>query len=375
MNLTIPKISVVQNFKGHEARKLDAIYVHQNKHFGSDALMKQLQAIASLYRIDVIRDKYYSTPWIQDCFCFTPDGKVLADNHFYGQEYADIHGLEYKYIDHKESQFIQKFVAGGNLLFVTDKDGKKVAITARNLEGLSEVEGYEEEFGVDKVISLPHVDYHADLFVTPIGDNKILIANDDLMLKQLDEMLDKALDYMHKHPNDEDIEQIELFTTCLIESLYDFREVVGKYYYKGADEKAAKQLENEGFEVIRIPSRIYNFNDWNDNSYYEKISHQLNYSNAITFKNRKNEPVLIIGKSDFPRKCGLTPEISKKLGIDFEDAFKKSIYPHVKPENIHFITGDKKMPISNILENFKGGLHCMCVELPEYNLPIKVDLV
>jgi len=33
------------------------------------------------------------------------------------------------------------------------------------------------------------------------------------------------------------------------------------------------------------------------------------------------------------------------------------------------------MPISNILENFKGGLHCMCVELPEYNLPIKVDLV
>ena len=96
------------------------------------------------------------------------------------------------------------------------------------------------------------------------------------------------------------------------------------------------------------------------------MTHQLNYSNAVTFKNDKNETILIAAKSGLEKQLGLTDTIAKKIGIDFENLFRESISAHIKPENVHFIEGDKRRPISNILEECKGGLHCMCVEVPDY---------
>ena len=145
-----------------------------------------------------------------------------------------------------------------------------------------------------------------------------------------------------------------------------FDESIQEYKFKGDDEKAAEILRENGFEVIPVPSRVHYLGGWFFQDDKEKLTHVLNYSNAITFKDRNNETVLIAGKSGLEKKIGLTKDIAEKIGIDFESLFKEAVSPHIKAENIHFIEGDPKKPISEILEENKGGLHCMCIEIPDY---------
>ena len=64
-------------------------------------------------------------------------------------------------------------------------------------------------------------------------------------------------------------------------------------------------------------------------------------------------------------EVGITDEISQKVVIGFEKAFRDSISQHIKPENIYFINGSEENPLSEVLYKYAGGLHCMCVEVPK----------
>ena len=362
---SFPQISNI-NFKGHEAKKLERILVHQNEFYGSDAILRELDAIASRHKVSVERVKYFPNTWIQDEIYFTPNKKVISSNYRYATGYADILGLEPDEITNNSNQYRTKHVDGGNLFFVTDKDGRQVILSGRNKEGYSELEGYENVFEADKVITLPRADYHLDLFITPIGDNKILVADDDLMLDGLYRILEACVTFTEENPQDASTKDIKQVAGNLIELIDSFDECKHKYLNKGCEKEAAKILQDNGFEVIPVPSRIYNFTKWHSPKNRENLTHQLNYSNAVTFKNDKNETILIAAKSGLEKQLGLTDTIAKKIGIDFENLFRESISAHIKPENVHFIEGDKRRPISNILEECKGGLHCMCVEVPDY---------
>ncbi len=362
---SIPKIQKI-NFKGHEAKKLDTILVHKRDDYGSDALLKQLDAIASAHKVSVEPIRYYSDIWIQDQIYFTPNKKVISPNYRYATGYADSYGLEPDELINNTNPYRTRHVEGGNIFFAKNKDGKEVILTAKNADGKCELEGYENCLGPDKVIALPHADYHADLFITPIGDNKILVANDNLMLDGLNRILEACVFYTADNPDDKSSKDIEKVAKKLLEVIESFEESTAKYKFKGCDEKAAQILQDNGFEVIPVPSRVYYLGGWKEKNSKEKITHLLNYSNAITFKDRNNEPVLIAAKSGLEKKIGLTPAIAQKIGIDFESLFREAVGSHIKQENIHFIQGDKKRPISDILESNKGGLHCMCVEVPDY---------
>ena len=362
---SIPQISNIK-FKGHEAKRLDTILVHKRDTYGSDAILKQLESIATSHRINVKPIRYYSDIWIQDQIYFTPNKKVISPNYRYATAYADEYGLDPDQLINNTNAYKTKHVEGGNIFFVKDKDGKQVILTAKNADGKSELEGYENCLGPDKLIQLPHADYHADLFITPIGDNKILVANDNLMLESLDKVLEACVMFVADNPEDGSAKEIERIAQKLVEVIETFEESKEKYKFKGADEEAAKILKENGFEVIPVPSRVYYLGGWEKKNSKEKITHLLNYSNALTFKDRNNETVLVTAKSGLEKKIGLTPEIAKKIGIDFESLFREAVSPHIKPHNIHFIQGDKKNPISDILEENKGGLHCMCVEIPDY---------
>lgn len=362
---SIPQINNI-NFKGHETKRLDTILVHRNKSFGADAILQQLDAIATRHRVSVEPIKYYSDIWIQDQIYFTPNRKVISPNYRYATGYADSYGLEPDELINNTNPYRTKHVEGGNIFFVKDKDGRQVILTAKNADGKCELDGYENCLGPDKVIALPHADYHADLFITPIGDNKILVANDNLMLEGLDRILEACVLFVADNPDDKSAKEIEKLAKKLLEVIESFEESKEKYKFKGCDEKTAQILKDNGFEVIPVPSRVYYLGGWKEKNSKEKITHLLNYSNSITYKDRSNEPVLIAAKSGLEKKIGLTPEIAKKIGIDFESLFKEAVAPHIKPENVHFIQGDTKRPISDILEENKGGLHCMCVEVPDY---------
>lgn len=353
-------------FKGHEAKKLDTILVHKRDAYGSEAILKQLEAIATRHRVNVEPIRYYSDIWIQDQILFTPNRKVISPNYRYANAYADIYGLEPDELICNTNKMKTKHVEGGNIFFVKDKDGKDVILTAKNAEGFCDLEGFENCLEPDKVIQLPHADYHADLFITPIGDNKILVANDNLMLESLDKVLEACVFFAEENPDDESANEVRKVAQKLVEVIESFEESKEKYKFKGADEETAQILKDNGFEVIPVPSRVYYLGGWEKKNSKEKITHLLNYSNALTFKDRNNEPVLIAAKSGLEKKIGLTPEIAKKIRIDFESLFKAAVSKHIKPQNIHFIQGDRKRPIADILEECKGGLHCMCTEIPDY---------
>ena len=81
---SIPQIYSL-NFKGHEAKKLDRILVHQNESFGADAILRQLDAIASKHKVHVERVKYFPDTWIQDEIYFTPNKNTI--NSIYQEKY------------------------------------------------------------------------------------------------------------------------------------------------------------------------------------------------------------------------------------------------------------------------------------------------
>ena len=123
-----------------------------------------------------------------------------------------------------------------------------------------------------------------------------------------------------------------------------------------------KALSDEGFEVIKVPGRIFNYVN---NGERFSLNHDLNYSNAITFKNSNDETVIITNKSLLNQEMGITSEILKILGMDFEKMFLDSVKDYVKPENIFFLEG-KSLPWG--LRNLHGGLHCLSLEVPDFSV-------
>lgn len=361
------KNNLITNFKGHEAKKLHSILVHQNNNDGSEAIFKDLTAIATQHKVKVEKIKYFDTTWIQDKIYFTPNKKVVSDNANYSIYYANKFGVTPDILKRKNNNYAQNHIDGGNIFFVTDKEGNQVILTAKNTDGSCELNECENIFNAKKVIALPRTDYHADLFITPIGNNKILVANDELMLEGLYKILEACVFYVIDNPTDKDCKEIEKLSCKILELMDSFTNCIENYNFKDSDKETLKILSDNGFEVIPVPSRIYNFNKWKNSDNNEYITHLLNYSNAITFKNEANETILITGKSYLEKKLGFTDEIIKKIGIDFEMLFKESLSPHIKPNNVYFISGDSQNPISKILEEKKGGLHCMCVEVPEFS--------
>ena len=344
-------------FKGHEAKRLDALIV-QNRRHCPDVIFEQLNNIAMQHKLRIVRDQKGSQTWLQDLLVVTPDKKAfgyLSDSEYLASacEFEPLN--EDNILNHKYNAS-----EGGNIFYVTNKDGEQVLIYSK--DSLTDsLMGLEKEFNVSKIIELPKVDYHTDLFITPIGDNKILVANDTMMIAEIIKMSEKISAFIDQFPNDVDVPKLKEIQKNILQLGVEFNQNRKNFSNKGAEEIVAQKLRNEGFEIIEVPSRLY---ECNPNTSEILRNRKLNYSNAVTFKNDNNEVVYIAGKSHIDDEMGITEEISKKVGIGFEKAFRDSISAHIKPENIYFINGSDKEPLSDVLYKYDGGLHCMCVEVP-----------
>ena len=185
-------------FKGHEAKKLNAIVVQSTKD-ESNELYRELDAIANSHKVPIIRAKNRHT-WMQDDFVVTHKGRYFGCASKTMKEVIEKYGLNELELSNANNRICVE-PAGGNMIFVTNKKGETILLTARNLP-FDMFLGSEEEFEVDKIIELPHGDYHIDLFVTAIGDNKILVADDELMLDNMQKMIKKIDDYLSLDTDD-----------------------------------------------------------------------------------------------------------------------------------------------------------------------------
>lgn len=252
-------------------------------------------------------------------------------------------------------------IPGGNSYIVKGDTQDELIIGKNELEKYS-VDEIKTIFNVDKVTVLPQMDYHIDLFIRPLDDKKILVADDDLTIKVLKDGLGKLEEYQKNlpyqkreiyNPNKQRLKRIinRMEESILFNSLPQTDEIVSI-------------LEENGYKTIRVPGRIYNLEQIPSEE--PSLIHDCNYMNANVLKKDNGELVYITNWSDIDStKIGLPDEIQKHIGFNFQDAFIDSISQYVKPKHIYFIKGKDDYVTKTMLPELGGGIHCICAEIPK----------
>lgn len=227
-------------------------------------------------------------------------------------------------------------------------------LVGRNIETIKKM------YGVDKIHILPQADYHLDLFYRPLTDNKILIADDTMTLKALQKGLNNLKKYLKNNDCSQEEQNKLLFVKDKLENLIkEFKTDINLNNNYNADD-IEPLLKEKGFEPIRVPARIYSTIQ---NYKRDDLTHSLNYINAVVHQKPDKSLTYITNKSDLNEKFGITWQIARKIGFDFEEMFIKSLAPYVKRCDIHFISGQNNH-VSYLLEKEQGGVHCLCNEIP-----------
>ena len=363
-----------QSFKGYDARPLKAIVMticdEKNKSF---EIIRQMSEIGTkegfrvyftnqtnkLYANLELIKKFFKlgtfgfSKWAQDNAVLTPDNRVLT-NHFetpFAKRVASITKAKLSGCD--------RAIEGGNLFFVKNGDKNELFVGADELK-LRTPEFLQKTYGVSKVVPIPQADFHLDLFIRPLNDKKVLVADDRLMIKEL-KLAIKSIDkYKTKNPcTIEELKALGNVQKCLLGVLKTFERDV-KALKNPKAEEISKVLTDNGYTPISVPGRIFYSVA---NTYKDDLVHGLNYMNSIVHQKPDGSLVFITNKSDYNNICGITEEISQKIDFNFEKILIKSLKPYIKEENIYFVEGKNK-EISEILKNEGGGIHCLCNEIP-----------
>ena len=253
-------------------------------------------------------------------------------------------------------------IAGGNIYLVQSEGHDELLIGENELEIFDKNE-IKDMYSVDKIIPLPQMDYHIDLFVRPLDKKRILLADDNKTLEVLDKGIKKLQSYILTLPKDAQKEYKEVRKKMLTAYL-EFKKNIKENKNAKAEEVENALIEN-GYSVIRVPGRLYGLMDDPDLKGFNLLNHHFNYMNANLIQNQNNEIVYITNKSNYDKKIGLTPDLSKEIDFSFEKEFIKSISPFVKKEHIYFVEGEDNYVSDKMLWEAMGGIHCACAEIPE----------
>lgn len=302
-------------------------------------------------------NNYLLSPWAQDCATLTPKNTILTDSIIGNNSLAE----QISKITNSQTPIIQKnFIQGGNLFIVKNRKENEILIGA-NESNKTDIKHIQESFGISKVHIIPQSDYHLDLFIRPLNNKRILVADDKLTIKELS----KAIKNIKKELSSPTISEADKnalseIQTNLSKLLKEFKTDVKINKNPNADE-IVKTLKNKGFEPIRIPGRLYYTIP---NSKQDDLVYSMNYLNSIVHELKDKSLVYITNKTDYNEKFGITPEISKRINFDFEKILIDSLSGIIKKEDIHFIEG-KNNKISELLTEQGGGIHCLCAEILE----------
>ena len=267
-------------------------------------------------------------------------------------------------------------------------------------------------FGVTAVHIIPKLDYHLDLFIRPLRDDIVLVADENSTEEMLKFGLNKLVEYKANHSlSDEELKQYAKAEKSF-KNIIDAMKVTQEYSpYKPIEktEEVIKTLENAGYKAIRVPSNYYllenhqnkevlkeqikKFNNHldflntlkrnldeekqhlfqgfidltieNANKKKDFIGNEFvnqylnNFTNAIVTE-KNGELVYITNASLLDDELELTKKMINQIGFSTQQYFIDSIKEFVKPENIHFISKETTKELFKYL----GGIHCTGSEIP-----------
>ena len=364
------------NFKGYDARPLKAVVMTISDEPAAFEIVKKISDIGKkdgfdvyysngcsklLKNINSIKKKFNENlgfrfcKWAQDRAVLTPENKVISDGYYKNSIFA----RSLSSVTKAKTLSSEDAIEGGNLFFINNNGKNEMLLGSEDLVGRN-IETIKKMYGVDKIHILPQADYHLDLFYRPLTDNKILIADDTMTLKALQKGLNNLKKYLKNNDCSQEEQNKLLFVKDKLENLIkEFKTDINLNNNYNADD-IEPLLKEKGFEPIRVPARIYSTIQ---NYKRDDLTHSLNYINAVVHQKTDKSLTYITNKSDLNEKFGITWQIARKIGFDFEEMFIKSLAPYVKRRDIHFISGQNNH-VSYLLEKEQGGVHCLCNEIP-----------
>lgn len=298
---------------------------------------------------------------------------------------------------------------GGNF-FICNNNGKRELLLSENKMIYPE-ELCKTIFNVEKIHTIPKLDYHLDLFIRPLDNGNVLVADNEMTKQAMKQGIVKINQYIETHnPSDKEkkeledvIEQIDL----LLQKL-EITEKFSPYKPVETTPKVIEALKNAGYNPIRIPAaynyltpvkdkdeekrRLNNFDQnmkelkrlaHNYEGHVEKIMDKFvelqtfkqknnpyigveleykynnNFINAIAAQ-KDGKIIYITNAPLLDKELKITPEIEQKTGFSTKNMFIESVAPYIDKENIYFI--DEKT--TERLFNYMGGIHCTAAEIP-----------
>lgn len=434
MNIQTDNIS----FKGYDARPLKGFLLTSN--YGNIA--QELKNVTGKYGVDVFvlrknemtKDippanlrEYYTDIWAQDLWTVTgkrllnfykdtADKRTeifknffnLSDSATQMSKRANLINFDTKELEHRlyigieDDRLLPKFnayydgceathIAGGNIFLTKADNGKNNLIIGEDEIKKFSSEELKTMYNAGKICFLPQLDYHLDLFIRPLNNNVVLLADElmtERLLKTFVQRLDKYISELPKPKTDRTIASlvamIKNFSYCKNtepekECPIPFYKSVAAGIKNCIDTNGAcrrmseintsmieEKLTKSGYKVVRVPASINKMvsrKEYCEGEGWYKKKRCLNYMNACAFLNKNNEIVYITNKDMLDTELKISHELKQITGIDIEEEFKKSVKNYIKPENIYFLSGDGKA-LGNALLSREGGLHCMATEIP-----------
>lgn len=358
------------NFKGYDARRLKGFFMCANP----GGIIDNMQYIgrkegfdiySKVYRNgEIICDKAIADAipykdrviWSQDVWTFTKD-KLLTSQSKVKSSPISTH-FNLKKVDN------QKHISGGNI-FITNNNGiDELFIGEKELEKVT-IPELKEKYNTEKIHILPQMDYHLDLFIRPLDNKKILVADDNLTLEVLEKGKYNFFEFMsRKNLKNNPIAQTILFN---FEHIIDsFKHEINENDLPQTNIIAQKVLK-AGYEAIKVPGRIYQTCLFEEKGKKPQtfLSHDCNYMNANVLKNKDGDLVYITNKSNIDKQLMIDSSITRDFNFSLEKEFAKSIEQYVKPEKVYFIDGEDNYVSQTMLKKMQGGIHCTCSEIPE----------
>lgn len=408
------------SFKGYDARELEGLMFTDKS--SADAVRKAIKDIdLDIYTPNIasksIRKEQYEMAkgnkllWAQDYFTFLNHKAkaILFDNT------RDL----LKRVLRASSDGVKKdmgfepiksasHLRGGNFFVCNNKGKNEILISEDRL--IYDEELFKKIFNAEKIHTIPKLDYHLDLFIRPLDEGNVLVADNEMTKAGMKEGIEKIRKYMSKNKIEAQEKQELENVISAIENQLAKLEITEKFApYKPLENtlKVVEALKNAGYNPIRVPGSYYylhglknkdkekelwsNFENTvktlkemsqnesakiknNVNNYIElerlKAKNDKNFAvepvnfyennfiNAIVTK-KDGKLVYITNASLLDKKLGITPEIEAKTGFSTKSMFIESVAPYIDKENIHFI--DEKT--TEKLFKYTGGIHCTAAEI------------
>ena len=339
-----PKTETLKNFFNLKNNKFQE-FIHEMMN-----VKDQQEYVDLLYNLPIVKKngkEFVEIP--------TPEGSEYIDKKIYDFE------LE------KNSELLKNILSkthikGGNYFITKNKQGEDELLIGQNELKKFSIEELQQIFKIKNIHPIPQADFHIDLFLRPLKDKKVLIADDNTMLETLAKGFESIKNAAFKVTEDER-EKFRIPFAKTATYFNQFKKILSINPYANMKDVETSLLK-AGYEPIKVPSRLFEIfgdQDGNKNSYLLK---QLqNYMNANVLINNKNEVVYITNKSHLDESLGLTDEIKEKTGFSLEQAFLDKIKPYV--DKVYFVSGENNAIEKKLFAEQYGGIHCMCMEIPE----------